>query len=1186
MRTSGEYFQRGNFMKSLFKHLLTLATSFRSVCLAGSDYGRRNTADRRVRTPFSLRDTRMPATLAFLCLLGLAISASGQSNYAVVTGTVLDSQGLPVTTATVRFRALSTGATRVVTTNEKGLFSAAALPPDDYELTTEASGFAVVKQSLRLEVGQKVAIEVGLKVGTVKEGVLVSASIDVLRTTDTSVGEVVERKLVQELPLNGRMLVDLVLTVPGAHVGFGAQTGETSPLYWRPGQRSAVVIGGNRSNANFFLLDGATNTDPTFNTQNLSPSPDAVMEFQVETSSYTAEMGGAGGGQINIVTRGGTNQFHGTAYEFLRNGAMDATTFGSMGNNHLVQNNFGASFGGPLLGRDKKTFFFFNYEGLRLAQADAETLTVPTPEEILGDFSMSKARIYDPTTAVANPNYDPTKPTGPNNYPYTRSQFPGNQIPLDRINPQLQAFLMQYLPMPNMAMIPTGVDSNNYLDIRNEAHHQDQGTVRVDHLFGNHDTVFGRYSVSAEHGFSPTTGRTTTTLNLPGFGANFDNLSQQAVASWNHVFSSTKLNTVSLAFSRLSMDRTSQNNGVNDIVTGLGIQGIGFGGKGAWGAPWFAVQGYTGIGDTFAATPMHAWDTTAEIRDTFAWQRGRHGLKFGGDFRRYIWPMWGFFQNRGFYQYTSGYTTEFGFNDGSGSGLASLLLSLPTVKQRQAGIPQMLLRNWGWDTFAEDSWQVTATTTLNLGLRYEYTSPLYDLRNTNSNLIFKDGVPEVFIGGEQGYPRGLMYSNKHNFSPRFGIAQNLPKAGLVFRGAYGIFYTPVDQNTWCNQRHNVPFVFPETQQADNFTPPQSLYDSGMNFGTPVLGSGALKPTTVSFTAFDAHAPAQYVQQWNAQLEKSYGANTSFAVGYLGARGFHLQRAHLVNNAPPGPGPIGPRRPFKTLSFVDGTVLTPSSASDAIIQSQTFPVSTINRLEDTAQSWYDAGYVNVRRRYSRGLSFLANYTFAKTLTNAPDFRSPMDEPAIPQNNSNLALEKGPGCDVRHRLALSVVFDVPTYERAGWTRLLTQNWHLTTIYQVQSGMPFTISVFGDTANSGTVLGENPIRANTTGQPIFGPGTRTAEKWFNQAAFAAPPAYTFGNVGRNSVYGPSMQTLDLALARTFHVTERVGFQIRGEAFNALNKINLGTPNRFVNTPQFGTITMAMTPGREIQFSTRVTF
>jgi hypothetical protein len=1118
-----------------------------------------------------------------LCFVAFGLPVFGQSNYATVAGTITDEQRLPVVGAAVLLTAANTGAVRRVGTNQQGLFEAVALLPDTYEIKTEASGFATATQSVRLEVGQNLTVQITLKVGSVKQGVEVTEVSEVLRTRDASVGEVVEPQSIQQLPLNGRMLIDLVLTVPGAHVGFGAQTGSTNPLYWRPGQRSAVVIGGSRPNANFFLLDGATNTDPTFNTQNLSPSPDAVREFQVETSSYTADMGGAGGGQINIVTHSGSNQYHGTIYEFLRNGAMDASTFGSMGNTHLVQNNYGASFGGPLV--KKNTFFFANYEGLRLVKADAQTLTVPTLSEIQGDFSMSGVRIYDPTTAIKNPSYDPTKPTGPANFPYTRAQFPDNKIPIGRINPKLEAFLMQYVPMANMSMMGSGADSNNFLDIRNEIHFQDQGTIRIDHNLSNGDTLFGRFSIGDENGYSPSSGSTSTTENLPGFGANFDNRSQQGVISWNHVFAPDKVNTATIAVSRLSMDRTSQNDGVNNIVGDLGIQGVGFGGENAWGAPWFAVQGYTGIGDTFAATPMHAWDTMYEIRDTYAWQRGRHGIKVGGDFHWYTWPMWGFFQNRGYYQYTNGYTTEFGFNDGSGSGLASMLLSLPAVKQRQAGIPQMNLRNWGTSAFVEDSWQVTSTTTLNLGVRYEYTSPLYDKDNTNTNLIFQNGVPSVFVGGQNGYPKGLLYANQHNFAPRIGIAKSLPHWGLVVRTAYGIFYTPVDQNTWCNQRHNVPYVFPETQQADNFTPPAALFNTGLNFGMPVLGTGALPATTVSFTAFDPHAPAQYVQQWNTSVQKSLVKDTSVEVGYIGARGFHLQRAHLINNTLPGPGPLGPRRPFKTLTFVPDTTLSPSS-TDAVIQSMTFPVSTINLLENTAQSWYDAGYINVRRRYSHGLSLLANYTFAKTLTNAPDFRSPMDESSIPQNNLDLNLEKGPGCDVRHRFALSSVWDIPAYRRAEWTRLLSQNWHLSTIYQLQTGMPFTISVFGDTANSGTVLGENPIRANVTGQPVFGPGTHTAAEWFNPAAFSTPPAYTYGNAGRNSAYGPGMQTLDLAIARTFSITERTTFQVRAEAFNALNKTNLGTPNRYVNEPQFGTITMAMTPGRELQLSARVSF
>jgi hypothetical protein len=231
-------------------------------------------------------------------------------------------------------------------------------------------------------------------------------------------------------------------------------------------------------------------------------------------------------------------------------------------------------------------------------------------------------------------------------------------------------------------------------------------------------------------------------------------------------------------------------------------------------------------------------------------------------------------------------------------------------------------------------------------------------------------------------------------------------------------------------------------------------------------------------------------------------------------------------------------------------------------------------------------VNVRRRFARGWTFLANYTFAKDLSDAPDFRSPMFESAAPQNNSNLSLEKGPACDIRHRFALSAVYSLPAWNKSGFARAVTKDWRLSVIYQAQSGFPFTVSVFGDTANAGTLLGENPIRANYTGQPVFGPGTKTADHWFNTAAFSTPAAFTFGNVGRNTVYGPGRQTLDLALQREVAVNETVKLQIRAEAFNALNHTNLGTPNRFVNTPQFGTITEAATPGREIQLGLRVSF
>src|SRR5678809_175537 len=338
--------------------------------------------------------------------------------------------------------------------------------------------------------------------------------------------------------------------------------------------------------------------------------------------------------------------------------------------------------------------------------------------------------------------------------------------------------------------------------------------------------------------------------------------------------------------------------------------------------------------------------------------------------------MWGFFQNRGYYQFTSGFTTQTATNDGSGSALASFLLGLPAVKQRQAGIPQMQLRQWYADAFVQDSFQITRNTTIQLGVRYEFMSPLRDIRYANTNLTFENGAPAVFIGGQQGFREGLTYANKLNFAPRAGISHNMHKHGIVLHAAFGIFFTPVDMNTWCNQRHNVPYVFPETQQSDNFIPSSGIVASHFNFGTPVLGQ-----TTVSFAALDPKAPPQYIEQWSFSIERRLDRTTTIELGHLGSHGVHLQRAHLINNATAGPGAIGPRRPYLTLSFVPGTTLP----ADTSVVSTTFPVSGINVLENTAQSWYEAGYINIRRQASHGLTLLSNYTFAKSLTDAPDFR---------------------------------------------------------------------------------------------------------------------------------------------------------------------------------------------------------
>jgi hypothetical protein len=1122
---------------------------------------------------------------ALFVLLGIfvlgipASNAHAQANGARIDGIVSDPQALPLPGVSVVLTEKLTGLHRTTATSPSGTYEFPGLNPGQYELAVQAKGFAAEVRELTLEVNQALRLDVTLKVGQVKEHVEVVAAVQMLRTTDASLGEVIEPTLTHELPLNGGHLLDLAQLAPTVHAGAGAQAGSTNPLYWRPQQNSALSVGGNRPNANYFLLDGSTDTDPTFNTLAFSPSPDSVREFKVQTGSYSAEFGGAGGAQVNIVTKAGTNHLHGDAYEFIRNSVLDARSFNDPSQiPHLSQNQFGASLGGPI--RSNNMFFFANYEGFRLSNGITQIETVPSAMERMGDFSQSGLTIYDPSTAHANPNYDPTKPTSPKNPKILRDPFMNNIIPMSAMNPVAMQVLNS-IPLPNitsgmsgMGGMGSGADSNNYLDLRTNHNSSDQAMFRADRNFGKGDALFARYSIGHESDFTP--------QNLPGFGAFDDNLAQNLTVSHTHILSPVSVNTIYFGLSRLSMHRYSENNFTNDYVTQLGIQGVGFGGKGAWGMPWFALQGYSGFGDSFAATPVQDWDSVLQVGDTWNRQFGRHSVKAGGDYRKYYWPMWGFFQNRGYYQFTNGFTTQTSTNDGTGSGLASFLLGLPVVRQRQAGIPKMDLRSWFADGFIQDDWRVNGATTLNFGVRYEYATPLEDASNPNSNLIFENGKPFAFIGGQLGMPRGLVYANTHNFAPRVGFAHTVRgRMGFVVRGAYGIFYTPIDMNTFCNERHVPPLVLAETNQSDNFTPNAAF--AGFNFAPAVPGK-----TKISFAAADPHSPAQYVEQWSFSVQKALPGKTVLEVGYQGARGLHLQRAHLINNAPPGPGVVGSPahpRPFQTISFLPGT-LFPSDFNTSAMVNNTFPVSAINLLENTARSWYDAGWIDARRRFDRGLTFLANYTYAKSLSNSPDFRSPMDESAIPQDNSNLNAEKGLACDIRHRLTASVVYDLPGWKSNGLTKHVTSNWSLATVFQASTGYPFTISVFGDTANAGTLLGENPVRANVTGAPVFPSGTQTAARWFNTAAFVAPPAFQFGNVGRNTVKGPGMKLMDLALSREFALAERAHLQFRAEFFNALNHTNLGTPNRFVNTPQFGTITMAMHPGREIQFGARMTF
>lgn len=1125
------------------------------------------------------KGSRLLVSLVAALCLGLAGAARAQNTTATVTGLILDDQKLPIPNAMLVVEDSARGLTRTTTTAADGSFEIAGLQPGDFALKATVTGFTATQLDFRLEVNQRLRIDLQLRPSGVAEDVVVRQSAPLLDTVSSSVGEVIGERQLSALPLNGRQFLELALLVPGVHSSHGAASGSTLPLYWRPGQNSAITVSGGRPSANAFRIDGTTNTDPTFNTYIVNLPPDAIHEFQIETSSYSAELGAAGTGQINVVTKAGTQTIRGSVYEHVRNSAFDARLFTSPAElPHFRQNQYGGTLGGPL--GTKRTFFFGSFEGLRSTQGQSMIMSVPTEMWRDGDFSGGPP-IYDPLTTRPNPNFDPTRPAGPSNPQQIRSQFPGNVIPRDRLNPVALSVLQRFVPLPNitddMGMgMNMGGSFNNYLDTRAHELRNDQGTVRVDYGWENGSTLFGRYTASKERGFTPE--------NLPGFGANHDNRLQNVTASLVQPLSSRLLNEVRVGFARMELNRAGEAANGDDLIGQLGIRGVGFGGADAYGLPFFNVQGYQPFGDSLLCTPCQYDNKLLQIGERLTWVRGAHSVKVGGDFRMFHWDMLGFFQNRGYYQFTSGFTTQTASNDGTGQALASFLLGMPALAQRQAGLPSMNMRQTGYEAFIQDDWRVNTHLTVNVGLRYEYATPLRDARKILTNLIWIDGKPWAYAGGQQGYPEGLAYPDRNNFAPRIGATYNPGGGRYVMRAGYGGFYAYPEMNLWCNQVHNVPLVFPEIRVSNNFVP--SIL--GFDFSDPVLGR-----TLVGFTAIDPHWQIPFIQQASASVERQLGDRMTIEVGYTGAWGRNLDRARLVNNGAPSPLPLGPRRPYQTISFVEGTQLPDTWP----VASMTFPVGPINLLEFTARSSYNAGYVQAKQRLSNGLSFLANYTYAKSLADSPSFRSAAMEPEVPQNSFDLADEWGPaGCDIRHRFVASLIYQLPLTSQAprnggAFKRVakwIAGDWQLAVIHQMQSGFPFTVSVFGDTANAGALLNVNPVRARVVeGQSPYLPSDeRSAAMWFNTAAFTTPAAFTFGDAGRNSVYGPGLRKTDVALQRDFPISGRTRLEFRAEAFNVFNHTNYGSPERFVNTPQFGSVTMAATSARQIQFVGRLKF
>jgi hypothetical protein len=1084
-------------------------------------------------------------------LLACSISHA-QNATGTIVGTVRDPSGAVVPNVEVRITNEQTNQGTSFKTDSMGNYTAPLLRPGVYSVSAEASGFhRFLASGLVLQVDQTARVDIAMQVGDVSQTVEVTGAAALLQTENATMGAVIDDRKIVELPLNGRSFIDLALLSPGVMRAGGAQ-----------GQWALTVDGGRPQNNNF-LLDGTQNTDGDFNKAVVNPSVDVIQEFKVQTSNYSAEFGRSGAGQINVVTKSGTNEFHGTVYEFFRNSAMDARSINSPSKlPNFNRHQFGGTTGGPII--RNKTFFFANYEGVRRVQGQSATSSVPTAALRSGDFS-GQPLIYDPATSRDNPSFDASRPVSATNPRIIRDPFPNNRIPSNRIDP-ITNEVLETVPLPNL-----GGEVNNYLDTRSARQTDDQWSVRGDHQIGQSDMFFGRFSGNNTDSFSPNA--------LPGFGTNFETRPKNLTLSEIHTFQPTLINEFKFGYVRLFETDLHENGYGRDWIADLGIPGVGFGGEAARGLPQFSVRNYATFGDATFALPRLLRNNTFQWVDNLTWLKGRHNVRVGFEARRFRYNLQAWYQSRGFFQFSEGFTTRTASNDGTGHPMASYLIGLPFFSQRQVGETIIDTRSTTLAGYVQDDFKVSPRLTLNLGIRYEVNTPLRDVGGRLPNVDFsKPGLPQIFLGGQLGYPAGLVFTDKNNWAPRFGFAfRPFTDETTVLRGGYGIFYGADDGNTYFNNVRGVPSIIPHTIQSDNFVP--EIFEIG--FTTKArLGDPNIVTT---YGPIDMNLRTGYVQQFGFNVQRQIGRSYVIDVGYAGTIGKKLQRSRPFNNAPPGPGTINPRRPYQQFEIAEGTQLV----TDFELVSRLIPIGAAQMLENSASSFYNGFQLRFEKRFSQGLTFITTYTFSKAMTDAPSFRSTAQESDTAMDPTNLALEWGRmGWDARHRFTTGYVYELPFGRGTGLLNKIAGGWQLNGIVQLQSGNPFTIGVSGDIANIGAP-NNNTNRANYVGGDPDLPGDqRTTERWFNTAAFATPATFTFGNVGRNTVDGPGLVSIDASLAKNTFVTERVNAQFRAEFFNMPNHPNYNTPGRFVNTPQFGTVVGQRTSARQIQLALKLVF
>jgi Carboxypeptidase regulatory-like domain/TonB dependent receptor len=1119
----------------------------------------------------------------FVLICG-ALNVAAQQITGSIHGSIVDSSGAIVQSAVITATQVETGLMRAVKSDHNGGYLLVELPVGHYRLEVTATGFRkYVQGGISLDVNESATVPVRLVVGSETQQVEVNANAELVQNTSTSLGQTVMQREILDLPLDGRNFSQLGVLQPGVVPLTPGLLEAGGPAR----ENQAYAVDGQRPESNNFLIDGADNVSSVDGGFVLKPPIDAIEEFRILTHNANAEFGRNTGSTTNIITRSGTNSYHGALWEFLRNDAMDSSDYFTQSVQPLKQNQFGATFGGPIV--KEKTFFFGYYEGFRNRQGESVPATVPSTAERRGNFAEDCTNIpgdsFDQNGNCIN-SQGQQDPNGQLTY-FGQVNVPFNQMTLIAPIDPVAANVLPFFPAATQGL--NGYIGTQTLDATNN-----QFGVRLDHYLRQADTLNFRYMYSS----GPTTDPLSPVgANVPGFPVGEYDRAQNFVAQETHLFSPQVIGVGRFSFLRNTFLLDQHLN--HESPADLGFQYAPTLPLAA-GPPFIQVAADASVGDPITG-PRYTYQNTFDLSGALSWIRGRHDFKFGGGYRRdQINALQGIASN-GFFVFEN-----FPFSD----PFASFLSGNPVVFLQGGGDFSREIRARAIDAYAQDTYKVSSRLTLNYGLRYELPFPTTE--NHNEVNLFVPGAqsqvipsapPGLLYPGDPGVPRGLIPTEKTAFAPRVGLAWDpLGNAKTVISAAYGIFYEPYYTGEGGPLQDPVsapPYLktqeiqFPINTFANPFFTPNP-------FSVPFP-----EPMTLLVTA--PHMKLPYAQDWNLNVQRSLGANWLLQLGYVGTTGTHLPRFIEGNPAIYIPGldnsaaDCAPQSPPCPISNENNVNQRRLYSGCTLAQPNTCIYDSIGEMASIANSNYNALEASVRKRFSDGLSFLASYTYSKTIDDVSSFNitGSASQPVAGENDLaqdpfDLAAERGRSMfDARQRLVLSYQWNLPFWNHpTNWYQQVLGNWQFNGIATVMSGTPFTVFDSNDVSLQGTapeITGFSANRPDLVGNPNNGP--RTPQQWMNLSAFQQlepdPQGrfQVFGDEGRNVVEGPGYANWDFSAFKNIRIAEAKEFQFRGELFNFLNHTNFRLPVSDISSPNFGQIQQDVSP-RVIQVALKFLF